>query len=78
MTKPLTKENSLELKENPPIVANEDASIEEKMDTMQKEDAPTLKKPHTDPVLAAVTVVSDEEILVNHQELFDLAIPASD
>jgi hypothetical protein len=76
MTKPLTKEDAS--KENPPIVTKEDAPTEEKMNTKQKDDAPTLKKPDTDPVLAAVTVASGEGKLMDHQELFDPATPASD
>ncbi len=75
MAKPLAKENASE--ENPPIVAKEDAPTEKKMNTEQKEDAPTLKKPHTDPVLAAVTVTSGGGKLVDHQELFGPATPAS-
>jgi hypothetical protein len=78
MAKPLAKEDALELKENPPIVAKEDAPTEEKMDTEQKEDAPTLEKSNTDPILAAVAVPSGGGKLVNHQELFGPATPASD
>jgi hypothetical protein len=91
----LTKEDALDLKENvslmakllakedvskmTSIVTKEDASIEEKKNTMQNHDAPTLKKSHTDLILAAVTVVSSgEEKLMAHKELFGLAIPASD
>ncbi len=78
MAKSLAKEDASE--ENPPIVATDDGPTEEKMDTEQKEDAPTLKKPHTDPVLAAVAaaeaVASGGE--VNHQELFGPATPVSD
>ncbi len=79
--KPVAKEDAS--KENSPIVTKDDAPIEkeeydakddapteEKEDTMQKEDAPTLKKPHTDPVLAAMSAASGEEILMNHQELY--------
>jgi hypothetical protein len=66
--KSLTKEDASE--ENSPIVTKDDAPIEEKENTMQKEDAPTLKKPHTDPVLAAMSAASGEEILMNHQELY--------
>jgi hypothetical protein len=80
MTKPLTKEDAS--KENPSIVAKEDAPTEEKMNTKQKDDAPTLKNSDTDPVLAAVTaaeaVPSGEEKLMNHQELFGSATSASD
>jgi hypothetical protein len=76
MTKPLAKEDAS--KENPPIVTKDDGPIEKKMNTKQKEDAPILKKSDTDSVLIAVTVASDEEKLVNHQELFDPAISASD
>ncbi len=54
MTKPLTKENASE--ENSSIVTKNDASILKKSNKTQKEDAPTLKKLHTDPVLAAVSV----------------------
>jgi hypothetical protein len=76
MTKLLTKEDVS--KENPSIVAKEDVPTEEKMNTKQKDDAPTLKKPDTDPVLTAVTVASDEGKLMNHQELFDPATSVSD
>jgi hypothetical protein len=79
MTKLLTKEDVSEMIS---IVAKEDAPTEEKKDTVQNDDAPTLKKSHTDPVLAAVatavTVSSDGEKLVNHQELFGSAISASE
>jgi hypothetical protein len=79
MTKPLTKEDALKLKENLPIVTKENAPIEEKMNTKQKENAPTLRKSDTDPVLTAVTaVLSCEEKLVTHKELFDPATSASD
>jgi hypothetical protein len=50
--------------------AKDDASTEEKEDTMQKEDAPTLEKPHNNPVLAAMSVASGEVILMNHKELY--------
>jgi hypothetical protein len=77
MAKPLAKEDVSE--ENPPIVAKEDASTEERMDTEQKDDAPTLKKSDTDPVFAAVAAApSGGEKLVDHQELFGPATPASD
>jgi hypothetical protein len=82
MAKPLTKEDALELKENLSIVAKEDVSTEEKMDTEQKDDAPILKNPDTDSVLVAVAaaeaVPSGEGKLVDHQELFGSAISASD
>ncbi len=78
MTKPLAKEDASGLKENPSIVAKEDAPTEEKEGYGAKEDAPTLKNPDTDLVLAAVAVSSGEEKLVDHQELFDPAIPVSD
>jgi hypothetical protein len=65
MTKFLTKEDALKLKENLSIVTKEDVSIEKK-NTMQKEDASTLKKSHTNSVLTATTVASDEQ---GHEEL---------
>jgi hypothetical protein len=67
MTKTLTKKDASE--ENPSIVAEEDAPTEEKMNTKQKEDASTLKKSDTDPVLAAVAVASGGEKLVDPKEL---------
>jgi hypothetical protein len=78
MTKSLAKEDALELKENLSIVAKEDAPTEEKMNTVQKDDASIPKKSDTDPVLAAVTVSSGGEKLVDHQELFGPATSASD
>jgi hypothetical protein len=63
MANSLTKEDA---SENPSIVAKEDVPTEEKMDTKQKDDAPTLKNPDTDPVLAAVAVASGEGKLVDH------------
>jgi hypothetical protein len=79
MTKSLTKEDA---SKNLSIVTKDDDSIEEKMNTKQKDDVSTLKKSHTDLILTAVmiavTVTSNEEKLMNHQKLFDPAIPVSD
>jgi hypothetical protein len=75
-TSSLTKED---VSENPPIVTKEDAPTEEKKNTVQNDDAPTLEKSHTDLILAVVAVVpSGGEKLMNHQELFGPATPASD
>ncbi len=53
-------------------MAKEDAPTEEKMNTVQKDDAPTLKNSDTDPILAAVAAASGGEISV------DQITPASD
>jgi hypothetical protein len=50
--------------------AKDDVSIEKKENTMQKENVSILKKSHTDLVFVAMSVASDEEILMNHQELY--------
>jgi hypothetical protein len=76
MTKSLTEEDVS--KENSSIVTKEDVSIEEKMNTKQKDDVSILKKFDTDFVLITVTVASNEEKLMNHQKLFDSAISVSD
>ncbi len=72
ITSSLAKEDASE--ENPPIVTKEDVPNEEKKNTMQNNDAPTLKKSDTDPVLTAVTAASGEQ---DHEEL-NATVLASD
>jgi hypothetical protein len=70
MKKPLAKKDVSAANKMIPIVAKDDASTEEKEGYDAKKDAPILKKPHTDFVLAAMSAASGEEVLMNHEELY--------